>query len=514
MKFILNIFLLLAILFGIYLTNDYDYLLFHGLAEMFSIVIACGVFMVVWNTRRLLQSHYLLFIGIAYLYVGGLDFLHLLAYKGMGVFQGYGANLPTQLWVAGRYLESLSLLSGTIFFHRKLSARLTFAVFGLLVGTLLASIFYWNIFPVCFIEGVGLTRFKIDSEYVICLIFLAAIGLLIKNAGIFNRKVLALLVASISTAIGQELAFTTYLSVYGLSNMIGHFLKIISFYLLYKAIIETSLVSPFNLLFRDLKQSEEALKKAHDELDRRVRERTAELSGAVEKLRIENIQRRELEATLRESENRVRFFASQYLTAQEDERRRIAGELHDSIAASLSATKYGIERVAGEMEKGQDSPESLKELAAKVTEVNNEVRRIMADLRPAILDDLGIVAAMSWFCREYEKTYSHIAVERRVGLSEEEVPEPLKTPIFRISQEAMNNIAKYSQASLVIISLRKENGIISLIIEDNGQGFDPERIRRGLGLSTMRERARLSGGSFDLESKKGMGTVVRATWIK
>ena len=172
----------------------------------------------------------------------------------------------------------------------------------------------------------------------------------------------------------------------------------------------------------------------------------------------------------------------------------------------LSAMKFRIEKIVEEMKQGNGGPESLQDLGSNVTEINNEVRRIMADLRPSILDDLGIIAAMNWFCREYEKTYSHISVEKEIGISEQEVPDSLKTPIFRISQEAMNNIAKHSQASLVNLSLRKEDDKIELTIQDNGQGFDLETAKRGMGLSTMRERAQLSGGTFDLESAIGKGT--------
>ncbi len=260
------------------------------------------------------------------------------------------------------------------------------------------------------------------------------------------------------------------------------------------------------------KRVEEALRKAHDELEKRVQERTSDLSEAVERLRVENIQRKELEETLRESENRVRFFASQCLTAQETERKRVAGELHDSIAASLGAMRFRIDKIAEEMKQGNGSPESLQDLGSKVTEINNEVRRIMADLRPSILDDLGIIAAMNWFCREYQKTYSHISVENQIGVSEPEVPDSLKTPIFRIFQEAMNNIAKHSQADRVSLYLREVEGSIELTIKDNGKGVDLDTVRKGLGLSTMRERAKLSGGSYDLESVIGGGTTIRASW--
>src|SRR4030067_2623723 len=88
-----------SVLFGLYLTSLYSYLLFHSLAEMFSISIACAIFMIAWNSRRFLDHHYLLFIGIAYLFVGGLDLLHTLSYKGMGVFPGTDANLTPQLWI-------------------------------------------------------------------------------------------------------------------------------------------------------------------------------------------------------------------------------------------------------------------------------------------------------------------------------------------------------------------------------------------------------------------------------
>ena len=162
------------LLLGLYLTSHYSYLLFHSLAEVFSIVVACGIFMVAWNARQFLDNDYLLFIGIAYLFVAGLDLLHTLAYHGMGVFPGFGANLPTQLWIASRYVQSLSLLVAPVFIHRRLNPHLVFLSYAIVISLLLVSIFYWNIFPNCYIEGMGLTPFKKTSEYIISLILVAS----------------------------------------------------------------------------------------------------------------------------------------------------------------------------------------------------------------------------------------------------------------------------------------------------------------------------------------------------
>ncbi len=226
---------------------------------------------------------------------------------------------------------------------------------------------------------------------------------------------------------------------------------------------------------------------------------------------IDITERKRLEDTLRQSEKKVRFFASQCLTAQETERKRIAAELHDSIAASLAAIKFSIEKTQVEMKQGLATPESLQGLVSTVQQTIGETRRIMADLRPSILDDLGLIAAMNWFCREYPKTYSHIAVDCEIGLSEEDLPDSLKTPIFRISQEALNNIAKHSQAGRVHLSLQKEDDRIQLTVQDNGRGFDVDKVVKGFGLSTMRERAELSGGTFAVESGEE-GTIIRASW--
>ncbi len=702
-----------SILFGLYLTSLYSYLLFHSLAEIFSIIIACGIFMIAWNSRRFLDNHYLLFIGIAYLFVGGLDLVHTLAYKGMGVFSGYNANLPTQLWIAARYLQSISLLLAPLWIGRKLKINSMLLAYGVVVALLLLAIFPWQIFPDCFMEGRGLTPFKKISEYIISLILMTAIILLIQRRKEFDDIVFQLLNWSILTTIAAELAFTFYVSVYGLSNLVGHLFKVVSFYLIYKALIETGLVRPYDLLFRNLKKSEEALRfseskfskafrsspspvtisslaegryievndsflqlmgysreevighttldlniwnqpedrakmreilqeqrairdlecafrtksgevriallaaeiievngephilvvtnditerkkmeedlrRTRDELEIRVRQRTAELAEINEALQMKIVERKEienriratndllnlfpkkssrkeyldavidllrsrsqcrcvgirillkkgqipyesyvgfsqefwesenwlsinndhcvciriisgnpepqdapfmtpagsfrcdnmdqfmatlsaedrlrfrcicpqngfrsaaviplrfgkkvlgaihladaregnislrsvefiesmssligeavhrfnLEDDLRESENRLHHLSSQLLATQENERRRIARELHDSIGQSLAATKFILEKKLSQLSKGSPPPGvTLEDVIPMIQNAIEESRRISMDLWPSVLDDLGILSAISWFCRQFEAAY-------------------------------------------------------------------------------------------------------------
>ncbi|MCP3928157.1 MAG: PAS domain S-box protein, partial [Bacteroidetes bacterium] len=251
-QFIFTLFLLI----GLYLTSLHNYLLFHSLAEIFSIIVACGIFMVAWNSRKFMDNNYLLFVGIAYLFIALIDLIHTLAYTGMPIFPGYGTNLPAQFWIGGRYLESLSLFLAPVFLSRQVRAGLIFLIYLIVFSLILFSIFN-GIFPTCYIEGIGLTPFKKISEYIIGLILIGAIIHLYKNRQEFDANVLRLLIISIVFTIVAELAFTFYISAYGISNLIGHYLKIASFILIYKALIDVGLTKPFDLLFRDLKKNSE-----------------------------------------------------------------------------------------------------------------------------------------------------------------------------------------------------------------------------------------------------------------
>ena len=253
-------------------------------------------------------------------------------------------------------------------------------------------------------------------------------------------------------------------------------------------------------------QAREALQRAYSELEHRVEERTAEIVRAGEKLR--------------RSEEELRLLSSQLLTAQETERRRIAGELHDGLGQTFSAIKFKLEEVRSGVGKGIGEAD-VRYLGSTISLIQHaveEVRRITMDLRPSTLDDLGILATITWLSREFQKIYSTIKIEREINIDENDVPESLKIVIFRVLQETLNNAAKHSEADFVHLRLSKTDDSLELAVEDNGKGFKVEEAlavpssERGFGLGSMRERTELSGGTFVIDSNKGKGTTVRASW--
>ena len=286
----------------------------------------------------------------------------------------------------------------------------------------------------------------------------------------------------------------------------------------------TALVVAHDITSR--KKMEEALRQRTLELqqltgtlEQQVQERTAELETANEVLRNQIDECARIESALKKSESDLRHLSMELLNAQEKERKMVAGEIHDSIGSSLSAIKFKVENALAEVaDKSLETTTVLRSVIPIVQEAINEARRIQMNLRPSILDDLGILATIGWFCRQFESTFSKIRINQSAEIEEHEVPGPLKTVIFRVLQEGLNNIAKHSMAKMAVLSLRKTDQAIELVIQDNGQGFDlsqaraPEGTTQKLGLESMRERTELSGGAFVVESTQGKGTTIRASW--
>ena len=258
-KIIYSLFIITMVI-GLYLTTLVNYLLFHSIVELFSIIVAFSVFTITWNSVRYINSPYLLIVGISYLFVGVLDLLHTLAYKGMPIFTDYD-YYANQLWIAARYLESITLLAAFALLRteKKVNVGIVFSCYLVITSLLITSIFYLKIFPVCFVDGKGLTDFKIYSEYIICSILVISIVFLVINKRYFTRSVYIIILLSIIYTIISELAFTFYINNYGISNLVGHYFKLFSFMMIYHAIITTGIDDPFSLIFNELNLANKSL---------------------------------------------------------------------------------------------------------------------------------------------------------------------------------------------------------------------------------------------------------------
>ncbi len=249
------------------LVSTYNYALFHTLVELYCVIIAVAVFIVMFHTRRLLYVDYLLFVGIGFLFFAALGVPHALGYKGVNLFVGFDNDLPTQAFIAQRFLLASTFLIAPLFLKRRLWLKTTFAGFAAVTGVALLSLLVWDNFPHMFVEGMGLTPAKKMLELVLCGLFIAAGIALLRIRKAFEPRVLHLLLVSLGCFIGSELAFTLYATPFGLSNLGGHLFQVAGFYFTYHAVLVTALVDPFGLLFRELAASERSLREANAQLN-------------------------------------------------------------------------------------------------------------------------------------------------------------------------------------------------------------------------------------------------------
>ena len=501
-----------AVLAGLYALSLYRFLLFHTVVELFTVSVAFAIFMIVWNSRRYVQNSYLLFIGMSYLFVGGFDLLHTLAYEGMGVFPAHDANLATQLWIGTRYLESMAFLIAPLMVRRRFRTNLVLSGYTLVSALMLLSIFSWKVFPVCFNTETGLTPFKNVSEYVIIGILGASLVALRRKAAALDPRVLRWISISIILTIASEFVFTLYASPEGPRNAVGHLLKLASFFLVYKALIEVGLREPYSVFYRDLKRRERELEHARDDLEERVRMRTAELSQTVETLRDEVEARLEAEQRIRADQEQLRDLTSQLLGAEDKERREIATALHDSVGQILAFLKMEL----GELQRsdlGEDVLAKLGRIRDQVNDAIQRTRSLTFEISPPELYTLGLESAVEELAERFGRE-RHL--DCRVHDSEEDKPlsEQVKVLLYRSVRELLINAAKHAQAHTIDITVSRENGDIQIVVEDDGIGCDPSHLaggskRRagGFGLYSIRERLTHMDGSVSIESD-GRGTRV------
>jgi signal transduction histidine kinase len=463
---------------GLYLSSLYSFLLFHSLAETFSIVVACGIFIFAWHARRYLDNNYLLFVGIAFLFIAFLDLFHTLTYEGMGIFSS-GADLPTQLWVAARYLQAITFLVAPFMLNRKLNVQWVFGAYALVTALLMLSIFTWKIFPVCYVEGFGLTPFKVVSEYVISVLMVISLLVLWQNRQAFENDVAQLLMFSLAVTAISEIAFTSYMNVYSHTNLIGHVLKFVAFYLVYKAVLETGLEKPYDILLRQLKHNENILF-----------QNTVELRARNE----------ELDA-----------FAH-----------TVAHDLKDPIA-TLSITAEVLKDAYLDEEERQQSVEYIRELAQRMGSIVNELLQLaevrQSDVPVETLDMQAIVNATLQRLQE-------LVQDRRAEI---QLPDAWPAAlghapwVEEVWVNYLSNAIRYggTPPRVIIGTDVQADGMRRFWVRDNGQGLTPAqqellfrpftRLDRsssqghGLGLSIVYRIVKKLGGKVGVESIPGEG---------
>lgn len=493
----------LAILCVLYLTSFESFLLFHSVIELFTVVVAAGIFVIAWNARNFINNNYLVFVGIASIFTAILDLFHTLAYQGMGVFEAGSGDLTTNLWVSARFLQSLSFLIAPVFLSRRLRVHAVMAVFTVVTAVLILTIFYWNVFPTTYVAGVGLTRFKVVSEYVISFFLLAAIVQLIRIRGEFDPSVLRFLVAALVFLIASEITFTFYLSVYGEVNVLGHMLRLVAFYALYKAFIVTGLENPYALLLRDLKRTQE-----------RLQEYTATLESRNETLRLTERQLRR-DAVLLEERN-VELDAYAHTVAHD-----LKAPLSVIIAASEMVR--GIDYLTDETK--ERLLEDIQTTAVHMDEIVDDllllsqVRQEDAPTGPVDMD--AVIANV-------RNRLSEMIREREAILTYPDtwpIPVGYGPWIEEVWANYVSNALKYGgrPPRVELGATREGDDQIRFWVRDNGPGVDPgarsrlfvpfsqlgevHRAGHGLGLSIVHHVVRKLGGRVGVESAPDQGSL-------
>jgi signal transduction histidine kinase len=257
----------------------------------------------------------------------------------------------------------------------------------------------------------------------------------------------------------------------------------------------------------------------NERLEGRVLARTGELEDANRDLQNEISRRESAEEALRNSSSELALLSQQLIKAQESERRRIAQELHDSVGQSLSAIKYSLERAAElhRQARQSDTQPLLMRTIERVQETISEIRAIAMNLRPSVLDDLGVASALAWLCREFAETYTCLKVRPHIPAEDTDIPPRLATTIFRCAQELLNNVARHAKAHRVTVVLIRDPASVTLMVGDDGIGMptvdSSGSYGMGHGIRNLRERTQMTGGKLSWSANDGGGTLARIEWV-
>jgi signal transduction histidine kinase len=479
--------LFLAACAALWLASGYSYLLFHSVVEVTSIAIAAAVFMISWSSRGYRETQPFVLLGIGYLFVAILDLLHTFSYKGMGVFPP-DQDLATKLWVAARGIQALVTLAFVLLAGARRPAP-NFASFLLVGGASAAavlSIFVWKVFPLCLVEGQGVTLFKKLAEYVISGVLAASVVLLIAGKSQMDRAERGMLAAAFGLNAVSELVFTLYVSAYGTQNLIGHLLKLGSFLLAYQALFSAKIRSRMTLI-EELRLS------------------TARLEKSEAELRLANLAK-------------DKFFS----IVAHDLRNPISGIL--LISDRLTAKFEHLER------------ERIRELCTLVHEGAAESARLLESIlawastqsgKVKVQPSLFSVAELAEGIVSLQRTAAEgkgVAVSSCVAPGESVwADEDMTATVLR---NFLSNAVKFTApGGAVTVGAAARDGRVHITVRDTGRGMSSQEVESlfridvhyscagtdgergaGIGLILCHELARMNGGTIEVESTPGAGS--------
>ncbi len=473
----------------------HSYLLFHSLVEIFSIVIAGGVFMIAWNSREHPDSRALLVLGIGFLFTAIIDIFHTLAYQGMGVFPP-GADLATKLWVAARYLQALTFLlfAVSVTWRVRLPYPLLTAGFAVLTVLFLGSILYWNFFPVCFVEGQGVTAFKRVSEYAVSAVFALCLALLIYGRARFDPAAYRRLAWALVFSIASEIFFTLYLRTSGIANLIGHLFRVLAYALVYSTLIAEQ-VHKRILEIRQLEQAQSALQ----EREKALREANAT------KDKFFSIIAHDMRNPLAGMRTVTELLENRYDQLGDEERRKFCHLLHEGTGQAMDLMQSLLWWARSQAGRMQFNPRKLS-------------------LYSLVEDNIGLMRQAAG--QKQINVSSSIPQELQVMVD----PEMAST----ILRNLLSNAVKFTpRGGGLEVSALEDGAEVRVSVADTGVGMNAEELQKlfridehlsrrgteqepgnGLGLLVCREFVEKHGGRIWAESRPGEGSTFHFTLPK
>jgi signal transduction histidine kinase len=483
-----NVAVFIAVCAALWLTSLLGYLLFHSIVEIMSIAIAAAVFLISWSSRGYVETQPFVLLGIGYLFVAILDLLHTLAYQGMNVLPP-GVDHATKLWIAARGLQALVTLAFVLLTRAGRTARsaLAFLSIGAAAALAVLSIFPWDVFPLCFVEGQGVTLFKKLSEYVISAILVACIVLVSGRRGAISRQERRLLAVAFAMNVLSELVFTLYVNAYGYQNLLGHLLKLGSFVLAYLALFSTKVRSRLSLI--------EELKRSTDRLARSE----AELRGAnLAKDKFISILAHDLRNPISGILSLSQLLATRFESLERERAREMCALVYEGARESSELLESLLQWARAQA--GRVKPHPSRIPMGELCEGIGSQQRLLAGAKGVLLEVCVPADARAW------------ADENMVAT---------------VIRNLVSNAVKFTpRGGRVNVSSSTEGAWERIRVTDTGLGMSGEELAKlfridahltrpgtdgergaGMGLILCSELVSLNGGTLEARSEEGRGSV-------